>query len=368
MRVKHLDEIYTWSQIRKMQRVYDANPHNDFVPIALYAPGKAHESRCSDGRYEWYGRIKPYYAKRIWERARRDLAPTESHALAYEVVPASECFNTIRFLNVAAYREYVSKFWELLKFYANSGTYKCFVGKLPTREYPWEAGIPYEEYVISDDEDYRPWNSNFRNRTDYEQLDSLSWKDIQSLFIELSESELAFLYGGKIINKKPTPIDEELLNACENLNLPEMRRLLKLGANANAVSPSRDDSALEIVVNFFFDSEQELARICDAIDLLLEFGADIDFAPYEGSTPLHSSIWTTSPKIMKHLLARGADVNTASFVYPEANDICMPLDTIYIDMDVDGVTPELEEMKSLIESRGGKCFYKLVPEFYQDDV
>jgi hypothetical protein len=37
MKVKHLDELYTWRQIRKLQRIYTFNRHNGFVPIAIYS-------------------------------------------------------------------------------------------------------------------------------------------------------------------------------------------------------------------------------------------------------------------------------------------------------------------------------------------
>lgn len=54
MKVKHLDELYTWRQIHKLQRVYDFNPHNGFIPVALYAPGGGHTSHYggSDDRSE----------------------------------------------------------------------------------------------------------------------------------------------------------------------------------------------------------------------------------------------------------------------------------------------------------------------------
>ncbi len=39
MRVKHLDELYAWEQVRKLQKVHAINPRHDFVPVAVYVTG-----------------------------------------------------------------------------------------------------------------------------------------------------------------------------------------------------------------------------------------------------------------------------------------------------------------------------------------
>lgn len=63
MRVKHLDELYTWKQIRRLQIIHGFNQHQGFVPLAVCAPGGGRESHFggSDDYYEWYGKQSPYY-------------------------------------------------------------------------------------------------------------------------------------------------------------------------------------------------------------------------------------------------------------------------------------------------------------------
>ena len=99
MKVRHLDELYTWKQIRKLQSIHWFSQHNGFVPVAIYAPDGGCESHYggSNDYYGWYGKQSAYYARMLWESARRRLADVESEALAFDIVEASECFNTIRF-------------------------------------------------------------------------------------------------------------------------------------------------------------------------------------------------------------------------------------------------------------------------------
>ena len=156
MKVKHLDELYSWKQIRKLQLVRDFNPHNGFVPVALYAPGGGQESLLSfagdrEDRYEWYGKQSSYCAKRLWETVRKRLSGTEADSLAFDVVEASECFNTIRFKDPDKARAYCVEFKRLLKALADNGEIKCAIGRVLERRHPWDPLKPYAEIVISDD-------------------------------------------------------------------------------------------------------------------------------------------------------------------------------------------------------------------------
>ena len=316
MRVKHLDEIYTWKQIRQLQYIYSANPLCGMVPIAIHAPRMAREAHVysldKPDTYEWYGRTKAHYARQIWDRARLDLREQEAHALAYEIIPVSECFCSIRFVNRAAYRAYTDKFWELLESYANSSKFKCVVGRLPAREHPWKPGIRYEEYVLSDEDEYSPHDRRTRTRTGYYCFESLSWDEIKSFFVELTEPELTFLCGEEIVNRKPSALDNELLDACRNLDLTKMRQCLEAGANPNACEREWSKSALSIVV----DAVNENApndSIIEAIDILINYGCDLDFVPYGGPSAFYLSSFASDTQIMKHLLSCGADLNTVSY-------------------------------------------------------
>jgi hypothetical protein len=92
MKVKHLDELYTWRQIRKLQRIYKFNRHNGFLPIAIYSSSGEESYYSSRGDcYEWLGKQTPYYARMLWETARKRLLEFEGDALAFDIVEASEC-------------------------------------------------------------------------------------------------------------------------------------------------------------------------------------------------------------------------------------------------------------------------------------
>ena len=138
MRVKHLDELYTWEQVRKLQKVHAINPRHAFVPVAVYVTG-----------------VGAGFAMRLWEEARKELADVEAEALAFDVVEASECFNTIRFKNPKKAQSYRAEFRRRLKSLAESGAVK------------------------NDAESPR------------------SWSDVEKCFVDLTEDELAFLHGLK---------------------------------------------------------------------------------------------------------------------------------------------------------------------------
>lgn len=53
MRVRHLDELYTWKQIRKLQVVHCCNYDCGRIPVALYVPRVGYEGRCG-GSNEHY--------------------------------------------------------------------------------------------------------------------------------------------------------------------------------------------------------------------------------------------------------------------------------------------------------------------------
>lgn len=372
MRVKHLDDLYTWEQIRKLQLVYDFNPHNDFIPIALYSPDGAYTSHFGgkDEYYEWYGKRTPYCAKRLWERVRKELSGLETEALAYDVVEASECFNTIRFRDQAKVRSYRDEFMRLLEAFANDGELKSAIGRAPARPYPWDVSERYEEVIIPDDAEFKPFQSHdpkFDDSIpDYAESDFPGWDAIKGCFVELNENELAYLNGEKILNREPTALDRELFEACRALDIPKVARLLDSGANPNASSGDVcADNLLKAAFQAVFDHEDRVARMQDAFriaELLLSHGSDIDFAPYLGATPLYESIHS-DVSITRFLLEKGANPNTVSWI--AIGEIpATPFDHVADDIAVNGEEPDLMAIRELLDSHGGKYFDELVPDFY----
>ena len=157
MKTKHLEDLYSWKQISKLQQVFLFNRHNDFVPIPIYAPnGGVSVQYSRDEHYEWSGKKTPYYAKRLWEEVRKELTSIEKDYLAFDIVSASECFNTIQFRNSEKVHKYCDEFMRLLKTFADDGKVKCAIGRAPARPYPWDTSQRYEEYIISDDAEFIP--------------------------------------------------------------------------------------------------------------------------------------------------------------------------------------------------------------------
>ena len=373
MKVRHLDELYTWKQIRKLQLVYEFNPHNGFIPVALYAPGCGRTSHYggSDDYYGWHGKQTPYCAKRLWETVRRELAETERDALAFDIVEASECFNTICFRDNAKVKAYCRSFMELLRRYADSGKLKSAIGRAPARPYPWEPSKWYEEVIIDDNAEYRPGRSHSpqydRSILDYAERDFPEWSALEKYFIELNEDELAFLNGKDIINKKPSPLDMELMKACCELDVEKVSELLESGANANANSGAHfPDTLISCVLKTAYDPDKsngDFNLASEIIDMLLSHGNDIDFCPYgEGASLYVATYYDT--KCIKFLLEKGANPNSISWIgvdeIPQT-----PLDSIADDISAYGEEPALKEQLNIIKKAGGKFFSELVPDFYE---
>lgn len=375
MKVKHLDELYSWKQIRRLELIHGFNYHNGFVPIAIYAPGGGCESYIggSNDYYEWYGKQSPYYARMLWESARKRLADVEAEALAFDIVEASECFNTIRFKNPDRVRKYCAEFRHLVRSLADNGEVKCAIGRAPSRPHPWVTSKRLEEVIIPDDARYEPkvsHSSKFDNTVPaYHETVAPSWDTIEKYFVELTESELAFLHGEEIMNKAPSPLDQELIEACERLDPVKVESALNAGANPNATTGG---PYAEGLIQSMFDaisdsdkSEVAIKNIHKIVDLLISHGCDLDFCPYCECTPLYSATYHNA-EFIKFMIEKGANPNGISWI--ALGEIpATPLDSIADDICAYGSSPDLEESFGIIEEAGGKYFSKLVPSYYVDD-
>ncbi len=373
MKVNHLDDLYTWKQIRKLQLVHDFNQHNGFLPIALFAPGEGYTSHFGgeDDYYEWRGKQTAYCAKRLWETVRRELAEIEQEALAFDIVEASECFNTIRFKRPDKVQEYCRSFMELARRYANNGSLKSAIGRAPARPYPWVPDKRYEEVIIGDDADSPPlmgYNiDSDKSIPEYAESDFPGWSAVEKYFIELTEDELAFVNGERIINKRPSPQDTELAKACSDLDVQKVSDLLKEGANPNATSEwPYCDTLMSNVLWATYDPDGKDPNLKDAytiIDLLISHGYDIDFSPYESCTSLYESV-NFDISFLKLFLEKGANPCAISWIglYDTPRT---PLDSAAIDLQVYGEEPDIKEKFEALDKAGSKFFSELVPDFYE---
>ena len=358
MRVKHLDDLYTWEQIKKLRLVHRFNPDNGFVPVALYAPGEGRTTHYGGGdqpdSYEWEGTQSSYCAKILWEKVRLELAGRELDSLACDIVEASECFNTIRFKNPGKAQAYRDEFVKLLREFADGGKLKSAIGRVPARPYPWDYSKRYQEQIVPGD-------------IEYAEFEFPGWSAVEKYFIELTEAELAFLAGEQTINRQPTEKDKELAEACRNFDVQEVSRLLDSGANANAftggVCPF---TLLDLMFMSAFDHKDNDAKLRLAFqiaELLISHGCDIDLSPFDGSNILRESLHY-DVSITKFLLERGAGVNAISWIGFDDEPVT-PLDHVSDDISVYGEEPYLLETFKLLHDRGAQYFSELVPDFYK---
>lgn len=362
MKVKHIDNLYTWEQIDKLSNVNDSNPRNDYISVSLYTPCEGYMAHCGGepDYYSWYGRKRAFYAKRVWEQARLQLQDLEAESTAFEIVPASECFNTIRFINPIKNSEYTKRFWATLESVANSKTISCYVGRMHTRPYPWDLAKLEEELVIEDDVPYEPYRAHPEIVEGCE-CAGFSWDEIKDCFVELTEDELALLHGEQVLNRRPTEIDKELLVACDRLDIDGVRSALSKGGNPNAFSDGPwAEGALSIMINTYSHKgdDANAVRLLEAIKILLDAGCDIDLSPCGGTTALYEATMS-DPSVVKFLLENGANPNTICWIDPQDCSMATALDSVAGDIACHGNLPELEEMFKLIEDAGGKYLGEL---------
>jgi ankyrin repeat protein len=98
-------------------------------------------------------------------------------------------------------------------------------------------------------------------------------------------------------------IDEEIIEAAEENNLPEVRRLLSVGADVNAKN------------NYYGETPLHRASCqghVQVVKALLEHGAEIEAKDNDGWTPLHWACLKDHLPVVKSLLSDGANILTAN--------------------------------------------------------
>jgi ankyrin repeat protein len=94
-------------------------------------------------------------------------------------------------------------------------------------------------------------------------------------------------------------IDQELLEATGENNLPEVRRLLSIGADVNAKDNWHDRTPLHVAC--------EKGHV-QVVKELVEHGADVDVKDKDGSSPLHWACAKGHLAVVNELLSRGANI------------------------------------------------------------
>ncbi|CAG9860300.1 unnamed protein product [Phyllotreta striolata] len=112
------------------------------------------------------------------------------------------------------------------------------------------------------------------------------------------------LDSGAVINSKDDQGQTALMVACSRKNISIAKYLLSRGADANAASHIDGKTALHVCVQ----DVREAKCIYQLVDLLVNYGADMDASSYQGNV-LFYSIILENRTAATALVQRGADVN-----------------------------------------------------------
>lgn len=113
--------------------------------------------------------------------------------------------------------------------------------------------------------------------------------------------------GAQVATTGATPF----LMACDTADLPLMRLLLELGAdptlaNAEGITPLL--AAAGLGTRAPFEEAGTEAEALEAVQLLLEHGADVNTVTVNGDTAIHGAAYASFPKVIHLLVAKGAKV------------------------------------------------------------
>ncbi|XP_053664826.1 uncharacterized protein LOC128713976 [Anopheles marshallii] len=96
-----------------------------------------------------------------------------------------------------------------------------------------------------------------------------------------------------------------MLSYMEEPNMDVVERLLKKGANVNVINQWGRNALLSIV--FHFKSAQWNGHTLKTVEMLLDYGAEINLQDTEGNTSLHQAFSDMHLELAELLIARGAD-------------------------------------------------------------
>jgi ankyrin repeat protein len=107
-------------------------------------------------------------------------------------------------------------------------------------------------------------------------------------------------------------IEEELIEAAKENNLPEVSRILRAGADVDATDKDNDSNNWD----YNWTSLHWASRMghMQVFNELLKHGADIEAREIDGNTPLHLACQFGHLAVGNELLSRGADVDAKNCV------------------------------------------------------
>lgn len=237
-------------------------------------------------------------------------------------------FKELKFVNFRSDKsleELCERFWKILEEVANSGNLYVTKGFYPSEPKDAYIGLGLDWVVVCDEQmikesDAKCFSVDALNQKWDNSKISFSWDEIRDLFHQLTPNQMRIIKHKWLHNH--TELDDKLLDACSRWDLDEIKKCVADGANINCL----DDDGLSVLTRViqklpYYElyirggmSEEEVKAlqaqdfekcIC-AIDLLLEYGADINLYGYRGVPPLIRAYREKFTPITIHLLEHGA--------------------------------------------------------------
>ena len=329
MRVKHLTDLLTWDQIWVCKDIHETRQSDSFSPIRVCVPDECSPEvgTTANGksvRTSWYS-PKVRFAMELLQTARTAVAQrTGWDPEKVEWIPASESFNTIRYLDFDP-EDYVKVVMSEMRHLANNGSVAVRSGwrSLGMDKHPGRKDEEHFEFVLPGfrcsssrpccEDMMRPGAIEVRTFT-------FRWEEISSAFVILTPFQVAFLHDNQI--HRHTAVDDELIHACGQLDETGIVSALEKGANIHALDECGDSVCSELVGSFNLwwserkDDDAHNQGLAERLlKLLLDHGADIDLIGVCSETALNNSRLCAS-WMMELLLRRGANPNEASWIAP----------------------------------------------------
>lgn len=280
-----------------------------------------------------------------------------------------------KFYNDITVEQLLAQFWKLLEDVANSGEISVNEGFWISSEaikYKKEPDIVCE--VVLDKKCARDIKVDDVYHYNYNRKPvSYKWKEIKEFFCELTLDQLRLTMPKQL--HKHTKIDDILLQACEDWDISAIKSAISKGADVNCLGQMGYSPLQRVVESCRYHginggmnlTEEETVAIekrnylvCrEIVDVLLEFGADIDLFGYDGMQPLACAYYEKSVEMIKHLLAKGANPNYNSYLtdkqyWPLLKSVrCTILDVISEDLEEEYDDTE-KEIEKIIRDAGGR--------------
>jgi hypothetical protein len=284
----------------------------------------------------------------------------------------------VHFRSDKSLEELCERFWKILEEVANSGNLYVTKGYYPSAQKDVYLGLGLDWVVICDQDMINKSNAiSFSVDALNQQWDnskiSYSWDEIKDLFIQLTPNQMRIIKHKWLHNH--TELDDKLLDACGCWDLDKIKKYVEEGANINCL----DEDGLSVLTRAIYNlpyyelytrggmtadevdalKAQDYEKCISTIDLLLEYGADIDFYGYRGVPPVIAAYRKGHIPIALHLLDCGANYHLPMSLI--ANVVHS------LDEEIKYIYKELSSDK-YVDNKNAKVLRKMIHGIYSIDL